>query len=68
MAKTTFITGGARSGKSRFAQQLAEESSGSPVYLATAKVWDDDFQKRIERHQADRGQNTGGRIQEHRPR
>ena len=59
MAKTTFITGGARSGKSRFAQQLAEESSGSrsPVYLATAKVWDDDFQKRIERHQADRGQN-----------
>lgn len=57
MAKTTFITGGARSGKSRFAQQLAEKSSGSPVYLATAKVWDDDFQKRIRRHQADRGQN-----------
>jgi adenosylcobinamide kinase/adenosylcobinamide-phosphate guanylyltransferase len=57
MAKITFITGGARSGKSQFAQQLAEKNSGSPVYLATARVWDDDFQKRIARHQSDRGQN-----------
>jgi len=57
MAEITFITGGARSGKSRFAQQLAEESSGSPIYLATARVWDDDFQKRIRRHQSDREQN-----------
>lgn len=57
MTKITFITGGARSGKSRFAQQLAEKSSGSLVYIATARVWDDDFQKRIRRHQSDRGQN-----------
>lgn len=55
MSHITFITGGARSGKSRFAQELAEQHSEHPVYLATARVWDDDFRKRIERHQNDRG-------------
>jgi adenosylcobinamide kinase/adenosylcobinamide-phosphate guanylyltransferase len=55
MAKITFITGGARSGKSSFAQQLAERDCPNPVYLATARVWDDDFRLRIERHQNDRG-------------
>ncbi len=55
MAQITFITGGARSGKSSFAQQMAESASANPVYLATARVWDDDFRKRIERHQNDRG-------------
>ncbi|MGD9557016.1 MAG: bifunctional adenosylcobinamide kinase/adenosylcobinamide-phosphate guanylyltransferase [Mangrovibacterium sp.] len=56
MATITFITGGARSGKSRFAQQLAEQRSDRPVYLATARVWDDDFAARIRRHRADRDQ------------
>lgn len=56
MATITFITGGARSGKSRFAQQLAEQRSERPVYLATARVWDDDFAARIRRHRADRDQ------------
>ncbi|MEN6455286.1 MAG: bifunctional adenosylcobinamide kinase/adenosylcobinamide-phosphate guanylyltransferase, partial [Prolixibacteraceae bacterium] len=56
MAMITFITGGARSGKSRFAQQLAEQRSEHPVYLATARVWDDDFAARIRRHQSDRDQ------------
>jgi len=55
MTQITFITGGARSGKSSFAQQMAEAASQNPVYLATARVWDDDFRKRIERHQKDRG-------------
>ncbi len=55
MSHIIFITGGARSGKSRFAQELAEQYSEHPVYLATARVWDDDFRKRIERHQSDRG-------------
>lgn len=55
MAQITFITGGARSGKSSFAQQMAESASPAPVYLATARVWDEDFRKRIERHQNDRG-------------
>lgn len=49
-----FITGGARSGKSRYAQQMALELSQSPVYLATARHWDDDFEKRIQRHRSER--------------
>jgi adenosylcobinamide kinase / adenosylcobinamide-phosphate guanylyltransferase len=55
MAQITFITGGARSGKSSYAQKLAESKSKKPVYLATARVWDEDFRLRIERHQNDRG-------------
>jgi adenosylcobinamide kinase / adenosylcobinamide-phosphate guanylyltransferase len=57
MAQITFITGGARSGKSSFAQQRSEAASPNPVYLATARVWDEDFRLRIERHQRDRGPN-----------
>ncbi len=49
-----FITGGERSGKSRYAQQLALELSSSPLYIATARNWDADFQKRIQRHQNER--------------
>lgn len=56
MAEIIFITGGQRSGKSRFAQQLAEEKSDKPVYLATAKIWDADFESRVRRHQQDRGE------------
>lgn len=55
MSKITFITGGARSGKSSYAQKLAETQSAHPVYLATARVWDEDFRNRIKRHQMDRG-------------
>ena len=49
-----FITGGARSGKSRYAQQLALEQSANPVYVATARIWDDEFRERIDRHRRDR--------------
>lgn len=49
------ITGGARSGKSRYAQEMALSQSTHPVYVATAKVWDDDFAQRIQRHKAERG-------------
>lgn len=52
---TTFITGGQRSGKSNFAQELAEDMSDTPIYLATARKWDKDFEDRIKRHQSDRG-------------
>lgn len=54
MATITLITGGARSGKSSFAQKLAEQKSDKPVYLATARIWDEDFADRVKRHQADR--------------
>lgn len=57
MAKITFITGGARSGKSRIAQKRAEELASNPLYLATAHIWDEDFEKRVNRHKADRGEN-----------
>lgn len=57
MAEIVFITGGQRSGKSSFAQKLAELKSQSPVYLATAKIWDDDFEARVKRHQNDRGKH-----------
>jgi adenosylcobinamide kinase/adenosylcobinamide-phosphate guanylyltransferase len=51
-----FVSGGVRSGKSAYAQQRALELSPSPVYIATAKIWDKDFQERVKRHQDDRGQ------------
>jgi adenosylcobinamide kinase/adenosylcobinamide-phosphate guanylyltransferase len=50
-----FITGGTRSGKSRYAQKIALQLSPSPVYLATARIWDEDFQERVNRHKAERG-------------
>ena len=49
-----YITGGERSGKSSYAQKLAEELSETPFYLATSRVWDKDFQKRVDRHVSDR--------------
>ncbi len=54
MSRITLITGGARSGKSSFAQQMAEQLCERPIYLATAKIWDEDFASRVKRHQADR--------------
>jgi Adenosyl cobinamide kinase/adenosyl cobinamide phosphate guanylyltransferase len=49
-----YITGGERSGKSSFAQKLAFELTENPSYIATAKIWDEDFAKRVERHKKDR--------------
>jgi adenosylcobinamide kinase / adenosylcobinamide-phosphate guanylyltransferase len=56
MQKLIFITGGERSGKSSFAQQMALSLSDNPVYLATAKIWDKDFAKRVERHKSERNE------------
>jgi len=53
--KIIFITGGQRSGKSRYAQELALKLSTHPIYLATSRVWDEEYRKRILRHQQDRG-------------
>lgn len=49
-----YITGGERSGKSSYAHNLALSLSSNPIYLATARNWDDDFDKRIQRHQGER--------------
>ena len=55
MKRVVLITGGSRSGKSTYAENLALELSESPVYLATARIWDEEFRERVRRHQARRG-------------
>jgi len=53
-ARLIFITGGARSGKSRYAQKRALQLSEEPVYVATARIWDEEFRRRVDRHRHDR--------------
>lgn len=48
------ILGGARSGKSRLAEQTAILSGFPVIYIATAQAWDDEMHQRIEHHQAQR--------------
>ena len=55
MSYIHLITGGERSGKSTYAEIEALRLSESPVYLATARVWDEEFRQRILRHQERRG-------------
>ena len=55
MTKIILITGGQRSGKSQYAEQMALSLSTNPVYMATAHVWDDEFRERVRKHQARRG-------------
>ena len=55
MKRIILITGGARSGKSSKAEALALSLAADPVYLATARIWDDEFRERVRRHQERRG-------------
>ena len=55
MKRVVLITGGSRSGKSTYAENLALSLSERPVYLATARIWDEEFRERVRRHQARRG-------------
>lgn len=55
MRNITLITGGERSGKSCFAEKLALSLSSNPVYLATARIWDDEFRERVRKHRERRG-------------
>ena len=55
MSYIHLITGGERSGKSTYAESEALRLSESPIYLATARVWDEEFRQRILRHQERRG-------------
>lgn len=55
LRKSILIGGGARSGKSAFAQQMAEKADGRRLYLATAQAFDEEMRARIVRHQEDRG-------------
>ena len=52
--RSTLIIGGARSGKSRFAQELALKSGKPVLFVATAVAGDEEMQQRIEEHQRTR--------------
>ena len=55
MSRIILVTGGARSGKSTYAERMALKLSPEPIYMATARIWDDDFRLRVKAHQARRG-------------
>lgn len=57
MAKVIYISGGQRSGKSNQAMKMAQELSYSPIYLATSRIWDEDFKNRVDHHKNSRGEN-----------
>ncbi len=52
--KTILITGGARSGKSRFAQELAQGLGEKVLFVATAVAGDEEMRQRIEEHRRSR--------------
>jgi adenosylcobinamide kinase/adenosylcobinamide-phosphate guanylyltransferase len=55
MGKLTLILGGARSGKSSFAEQRAKELGGDDVlYVATSETKDEEMQQRVEKHRSER--------------
>ena len=55
---TTLVLGGARSGKTAYAQAQAQARtlSGAPLMIVTAEAFDDEMTRRIDRHRADRGE------------
>jgi adenosylcobinamide kinase/adenosylcobinamide-phosphate guanylyltransferase len=73
MKKTILITGGARSGKSRFAQELGQKLGGQVLFVATAEAGDEEMSQRIKEHRKKRpatwrtlevGSHVGRRIKQ----
>lgn len=54
ISEFTFITGGARSGKSRFAELIAAHAKRPVIYIATAQIWDEEMALRVKKHQLQR--------------
>lgn len=54
MGKLIVVTGGARSGKSSFAEQLAKDLNGGILYVATSIPFDEEMRYRVEMHRAQR--------------
>ncbi len=63
-SKLILVTGGARSGKSDYAQTVAEALIGDHYFLATCPVIDSEMNERIERHKADREEGVWQTIEE----
>jgi adenosylcobinamide kinase / adenosylcobinamide-phosphate guanylyltransferase len=57
MGRLTLILGGARSGKSSYAQSLAEATGKSVTFIATAEALDNEMSARIQKHRAERPTN-----------
>ena len=55
-ARTVLVTGGARSGKSLYAEGLVNASQRERVYVATCTPFDDEMRQRIDRHRDQRGE------------
>lgn len=55
MKRVIVITGGQRSGKSSYAEKLALSLSPNPVYMATSRIWDEEFRLRVVKHRERRG-------------
>lgn len=55
LPRLTLVVGGARSGKSAFAERLVMGTGRPRRYIATAQAWDDEMRARIAQHQRDRG-------------
>lgn len=50
MSKIILVTGGARSGKSTFAESLCKERNNSTAYIATSVAFDDEMKERVRKH------------------
>ncbi|RED47668.1 bifunctional adenosylcobinamide kinase/adenosylcobinamide-phosphate guanylyltransferase [Aestuariispira insulae] len=59
MTGIIYVCGGARSGKTGYAQKMVEEIAATAglakIYIATAQAWDAEMADRIQRHQSERG-------------
>lgn len=64
MAHIILVTGGARSGKSQYAQNLCENLAGPRAFVATCQPHDEEMADRIRRHRQSRDTNTWDTLEE----